>query len=356
MRTIVHKIQPLSLKHAFTLMIEIASFVAAIAVGFIALSWSADRLIEVASTLASRLGMSILTIGMTIVAFGTSAPELLVSSVAAYEGSAGIAIGNALGSNIINIGLVLGICGVVVPLSVSRRVITRELPLLGAIVVFSLMLMLDGYLSQLDGILLAIGLVIYCYYLSRHSGGGDQADDVVILPLPTSRVIIESIVLLAVLMGSSKLLVWGASELARSFGISEVIIGLTVIAFGTSLPELAAALASARKGLFDMVMATVIGSNIFNLLGVLAFPGIISGGLEIESGFMERDGLAMLLLTGLFAINVVSSMTAKNRNCYAESCESSEIAFSSTISRTKSFVLLAAFVVYMGVLAQAVLG
>ncbi|KEQ16870.1 hypothetical protein GZ78_19625 [Endozoicomonas numazuensis] len=335
---------------------EILSFVAAIAVGFVILSWSADRLIEVASTLASRLGMSILTIGMTIVAFGTSAPELLVSSVAALDGSAGIAIGNALGSNIINIGLVLALCGVIYPLVVSRRIITRELPLLGLVVAFSLALMLDGDLSQTDGFILAGALVAYCYYLARHSGGDSEDDEeVVILSISTARAVVESLVLLALLMGSSKLLVWGASELARSFGISEVIIGLTVIAFGTSLPEMAAALASARKGLFDLVMATVIGSNIFNLLGVLAFPGILSGGLKIDSLVIQRDGLAMAGLTAALAIIVVSSLSMGNTDKASGSTLSLRRAACSYIPRYKSAILLACFAGYMTILGISAL-
>lgn len=327
-------------------MLEILSFVAAIAAGFIALSWSADRLIEVASTLASRLGMSILTIGMTIVAFGTSAPELLVSSVAAYEGSAGISIGNALGSNIINIGLVLSICGMVVPLIVSRRIITRELPLLAVIMLFTLFLMLDGALSFMDGALLASALAAYCFYLVRCAGSGSEdEEEVVILPISTQRAVLESLALLALLLGSSKLLVWGASELARSFGISELVIGLTVIAFGTSLPELAAALASARKGLFDLVMATVIGSNIFNLLGVLAFPGLISGGLELDPIILQRDGLAMVGLTAILAINVISGLNFSNRET-SPAVEGYSRVLTSTVARYKSGLLLIAYLFY----------
>nr|WP_306671293.1 calcium/sodium antiporter [Endozoicomonas sp. SESOKO2] len=336
-------------------MIEILSFVAAIAVGFVVLSTSADRLIEVASTLASRLGMSILTIGMTIVAFGTSAPELLVSSVAALDGSAGIAIGNALGSNIINIGLVLALCGIIYPLVVSRRIITRELPLLVLVVAFAMALMLDGDLSQMDGFILAGALLAYCYYLAKHSGGDNEdEDEVVILSISTARAVVESLVLLALLMGSSKLLVWGASELARSFGISEMIIGLTVIAFGTSLPEMAAALASARKGLFDLVMATVIGSNIFNLLGVLAFPGILSGGLAIDSSVLQRDGLAMAGLTALLAICIVTSL-AMDRDETSSSSMTLGRVTCSRVPRYKSAIILAAFTTYMGVLALSII-
>ena len=330
-------------------MTEIPIFFAAVLVGFIVLSWSANRLIEVASTLASRLGLSILTIGMTIVAFGTSAPELLVSAAAAYEGAGGISIGNALGSNIINMGLVLAVCGLVTPLIISRRVLTRELPLLCGVMIFALLLMWDGVLSQLDGILLSVGLITYCFYLARHSGGDNNSDsDVVILPVSTGRAVLESLVLLILLLVSSKLLVWGASELARSFGISELVIGLTVIAFGTSLPELAAALASARKGMFDMVMATVLGSNIFNLLGVLAFPGILGNGIELDAMVLQRDGLAMLGLTAILAASAYTGCRPGRKLLAAGGGITVEGAGDSVIPKYKSAILLLAFVAYMG--------
>ncbi|WP_373690891.1 sodium:calcium antiporter, partial [Endozoicomonas sp. SESOKO4] len=172
--------------------------------------------------------------------------------------------------------------------------------------------------------------------------------------ISTARAVVESLVLLALLMGSSKLLVWGASELARSFGISEMIIGLTVIAFGTSLPEMAAALASARKGLFDLVMATVIGSNIFNLLGVLAFPGILSGGLAIDSSVLQRDGLAMAGLTALLAICIVTSF-AMNRDETSSSSMTLGRVTCSRVPRYKSAIILAAFTTYMGVLALSII-
>ena len=329
-------------------MTEILIFLAAVLAGFFILTWCADRLIEVASTLASRLGMSILTIGMTIVAFGTSAPELLVSAVAAYEGSGGISIGNALGSNIINMGLVLAVCGLVTPLFISRRILTKELPLLCGVILFALLLMWDGVLSQLDGVLLGVGLVTYCFYLARHSGGDDDSDsDVIILPITTGRALLESLLLLILLLGSSRLLVWGASELARSFGISELVIGLTVIAFGTSLPELAAALASARKGLFDMVMATVLGSNIFNLLGVLAFPGILGDGIELDAMVLQRDGLAMLGLTAILAVSVYTGRQSGRKILTTAGEMTSEESGGSVIPRYKSAILLLAFVVYM---------
>ncbi|MGI9273343.1 MAG: calcium/sodium antiporter [Endozoicomonas sp.] len=330
-------------------MTEILTFLAAILIGFIVLSWSADRLIEVASTLASRLGMSILIIGMTIVAFGTSAPELLVSAVAAYEGAGGISIGNALGSNIINTGLVLAVCGLVTPLIISRRILTRELPLLCGVTLFALLLMWDGVLGQLDGLLLGAGLVAYCFYLSRHSGGDSEGDsDVILLPISTNRAMFESLLLLILLLGSSRLLVWGASEMARSFGISELVIGLTVIAFGTSLPELAAALASARKGMFDMVMATVLGSNIFNLLGVLAFPGILGDGIELDAMVLQRDGLAMLGLTAILVASAYTGRSSDRKLLTTVGGITKENTGESIIPKYKSAIMLLAFVAYMG--------
>ena len=297
-------------------MFGIITFIAAIAVGFIALSLSADRLIEVASTLAARLGMSTLIIGMTIVAFGTSAPELLVSFIASYSNTPGIAVGNALGSNIINTGLVLGICGIIYPLTISHRVLTRELPLLCLISVFTLVLMLDGFLNQTDGMMLAT----------------------------------ESLILLMVLLGSSKLLVWGATELARSFGISDVIIGLTVIAFGTSLPELAAGLASARKGMFDMLLAMIIGSNIFNLLGVLAFPGIVGNGIELDIAIVHRDGFAMLILTLVLAFCALTSMKHHKPVYSAEGAVLSRRSFVCNVPGYKSWFLLMSLAGYFGLL------
>ncbi len=333
----------------FFAMPDIIQFLAAIAVGFIILSWSADRLIEVASTLAFRLGMSVLTIGMTIVAFGTSAPELLVSSVAAYNQSGGIAVGNALGSNTINIGLVLGAAGLMVPLVVSPRILYRELPILGLVMALCIALLLDGHLGTIDGYILVITLVGYCIYLTLSSSDGSEAsDDVVILKISTARAWLEALLMLGLLLGSSQLLVWGASGLARQMGISELVIGLTVIAFGTSLPELAAAIASARKGLFDMTLATVIGSNIFNLLGVLAFPGIIGGGIEIDSAVLERDVLAMTGLALLLAVNAFTSISKSKSQAVAGHSSINTTTAYCQIPRYKSLLLLIAFAVYIG--------
>ena len=336
-------------------MSQIFLFVIAIAIGFVALSWSADRLIEVASTLAARLGMSTLMIGMTIVAFGTSAPELLVSFIASYDGSAGIAVGNALGSNIINTGLVLGICGICYPLVISHRINTREIPLLCLVTILTLGLIIDGFLSQWDGILLALGLMVYCIYIAKNSGNAsEEQNEVVILPMSTSRALAETLGLLIILLVSSKLLIWGASELARSFGISEVVIGLTVIAFGTSLPELAAGLASARKGMFDMLLAMIIGSNIFNLLGVLAFPGLVGGGIELETAVAYRDGFAMVALTVILTVNALSSVRKSSHSTASGQVLIEQNNFHCLISSQKSILLLLAMIAYLAILGYSV--
>ena len=338
----------------FSGMLEILTYLLAIALGFAALGYSADRLIEVSSTLAFKLGMPVLTIGMTIVAFGTSAPELAVSAVAAIEGSGSIAIGNALGSNIINTGLVLSICGLVAPLVISRRILSHELPLLAGVTALALALMADNVLTQTDGYILATGLVAYCIYLSKHQDHQDNSNtdsDVVILPINTFRAVLEVLAMLVILVASSKLLVWGSSELARSFGISEMVIGLTIIAFGTSLPELAAALACVRKGMFDMLMAMIIGSNIFNLLGVLTMPSLLAGDLQLELMAFTRDSMAMLGLTSILLISAISSILPLKRLRVAHSGSTTPVTTGCTISRFKSGILLTGFIIYMAVLA-----
>lgn len=319
-------------------MYQLILFLAAIIGGFIVLSWSADRLIETASTLAFRSGMSVLTIGITIVAFGTSAPELLVSSVAAYNGAGGISVGNALGSNTINIGLVLGAVGLMVPLAVSPRILYRELPILGLAMALAVVLVMDGHLGRIDGFILAAALAAYCYYLAHSARDqGDEHDDVVILAISTSRAWLETLLMLALLMGSSQLLVWGAAGLARHLGVAELVVGLTVIAFGTSLPELAAVRASARKGLFDMALGTVIGSNIFNLLGVLAFPGMIGQGIALDPVVLYRDVSAMVVLGLMLAIIAYSSISRSQADA-PDTC---------LIPRYKSLWLLVAFAGYL---------
>ncbi|GAA5190267.1 calcium/sodium antiporter [Ferrimonas gelatinilytica] len=282
-----------------TLLLPLLALVA----GFILLSLSADRLIAAASTFAQRSGVSMVFIGMTVVAFGTSAPELLVSAVAAANGAEGLAVGNGLGSNIINIGLVLGVCALITPLAVNRRFLVREFPLLVAAMLLSWGLMSNGSLAGWDGAILLGALLLYCAYLARSVKQGESDPEALeLLSISRRRAGVESLVMLLVLLGASQMMVWGAVELARAMGISELVIGLTVIAFGTSLPELAAAVAGVRRGMHDIAFATVIGSNIFNLLGVLAFPALLGDGLQLPKEVLSRDLPMMALLTLVVAV------------------------------------------------------
>lgn len=271
--------------------------VIAVVIGIALTVISADRFVEGAANLANRFGMSHFLIGLTIVSLGTSAPELLVSAVAAYEGSPGLALGNALGSNITNIALVLGTTAVLFPLLVSRPLVRRELPILIVLSLAVSALAARGIFDLWAGLLLLAALPILLYRLVRDEG--DAVDDIEIPNYSLWVAIALTLGGLAVLLGSSKILVWGATELARLFGVSELVIGLTIVAVGTSLPELAASVASALKGKTDMALGTVIGSNMFNFLGVIGLAAVISP-FAVEHDVLIRDlpwtvGLTVIL-------------------------------------------------------------
>lgn len=295
-------------------MISILQFILAVVVGFIVLCWSANRLVEVASTLAFRLGMPLLTIGVTVVAFGTSAPELMVSSVASFNGSGGIAIGNVVGSNIVNIGLILAIGGLIAPLVVKARIVYRELSILLIATISAALMLMDGTLSLWDGIIFSAAFLAYSFYLLKSSTGPEAEQDIPVLPISTFRAFAESLVMLLMLVLGSQLLVWGAKGIALAMGVNELIIGLTLVAFGTSLPELAAVVVSARKGLHDMTAATVIGSNIFNILAVLGLSGVIGQDITVDASALRIDILTMVAMTVLLAIVVYSSKAAFDKS------------------------------------------
>ncbi len=258
---------------------------------------SADKFVEGAASLASRLGMSHFLIGLTIVSIGTSAPELLVSAVAALDGSPGLALGNALGSNITNIALVLGVTAFIFPLLVPGPLVRRELPLLILICLYVYALAARGTYDLWAGMALVATLPIVVYQLMKDEAQITEETELSELSLPISLIL--TIGGLFVLLGSSKALVWGATEIALFFGVSELIIGLTIVAIGTSLPELAASIASALKNKTDMALGTVIGSNFFNFLGVIGIAAMISP-FAIEADVFTRDlpwtlGLTVLL-------------------------------------------------------------
>ncbi|PCJ86867.1 MAG: calcium/sodium antiporter [Thiotrichaceae bacterium] len=276
---------------------------AAILAGFILLIWSADRFIIGAAATARNFNVSPLIIGLTIVGFGTSAPEMMVAGFASFDGSPAMAIGNALGSNITNITLVLGVAALITPLDVHSRIIKKELPILLLATFIALILMLDMTLDRLDGFVLASLLVLLMWWIARQAIRSKEKDKLTDeylaeLPdtMPNSHAIFWLITGLLLLTASSKILVWGAVNVATDLGISELVIGLTIIAIGTSLPELAASIAGALKGEHDLAIGNVVGSNLFNTLGVLAIPGLIHPA-PLAEGILERDLPIVLILT-----------------------------------------------------------
>mgnify|MGYP001813291683 CR=1 FL=1 len=274
----------------------------AIAGGFALLTWSADRFVTGASGIAFNLKVSPLIIGLTIVSLGTSAPEILVSVMAAMQGNAGLAIGNAIGSNIINTGLILGITAVIVPLSVHSSIIKRELPVMLLVMALALLLLLDGTLGRFDGAVLLSTMalmLIWMVHIGRRSQTTDadpisgEFTDEIPTSMPMGRAVFWLVVGGLVLAGSSRMLVWGAVSVAHSLGVSDLVIGLTIVALGTSLPELAASVMSAIKKEHDIALGNIIGSNIFNILAVLGLPGLIDPG-PIDAAVLTRDYPMML--------------------------------------------------------------
>ncbi len=302
--------------------------IAAIIFGLGLLIYSADRFVDGASATAQHLGMSPMLIGLTVVAFGTSAPEMLVSAMAALEGSPGLAIGNALGSNIANIALVLGATALVSPIPIRNSLVKVELPILTIASIGAGLLVLDHYLSLFDSAILMAGLVLCLYLFYRYQS---QHPEDTIEPLNDMSLTkgILWLVLGLVLLGiGSRILVEGAVYIATAMGVSDVVIGLTVIAIGTSLPELAASIASARKGEHGLALGNIIGSNLFNLLGVMAIPALIAP-VIIEANVIWRDfGLMMVLTLAIFLVCI------KARN-------------NGTISRFVGAIGLLIYVMYM---------
>ena len=281
------------------MLVQVLIFV----LGLIVLSWAADRFVYGASALARNIGISPMMIGLTIVAMGSSAPEIVVSAIASVNGAPDTAVGNALGSNITNIGLVLAVTALVKPLVVSSTTLKREMPALLVITLLAMGFLYNGKLAHFEGLIL-FGLFIFVLagmaWLSLHVEKGDplMADTVGEVPSGenTGRAVIWIGVGLVLLPLSAHYIVDSAVHIARYFGLSELVIGLTIIALGTSLPELAASIAGVRKGEDDLALGNIIGSNIFNLLAVLSMPGLIAPGI-IDPDAYNRDMYVMLGLT-----------------------------------------------------------
>ena len=269
--------------------------------GLALLVWSADRFVEGAASTASFIGMPPLLIGMVIVGFGTSAPEMVVSGLAAYNGNPGIGLGNAYGSNISNIALILGITGLVTPIIVNSQVIKRELPVHLGVIALTAVLLWDEEVSRADALtLLAVFAVIMSWTIWRgfkdHRNDPEESEESDTEPLSIGKSIFLLLSGLIILMGSSRGLVWGAVEIAQELGVSDLIIGLTIIAIGTSLPELASTIIATRKGQHDIAIGNVLGSNLFNTLTVVGIAGAIHP-MNVGPDILSRDILLMTVLT-----------------------------------------------------------
>jgi cation:H+ antiporter len=275
----------------------------AIAFGLALLVWSADRFVEGAAATARHFGMPPLLIGMVIVGFGTSAPEMVVSALAASQGNPGIALGNAYGSNITNIALILGITALISPIAVHSQVLRKELPILTVITALAAWQLWDGEISRIDAfVLLGVfaGLMAWTIWQGMQKKadafGSEMEQELKVDAMPIRRAIFWLVVGLVLLIVSSRILVWGAVKIAHGFGVSDLIIGLTIVAVGTSLPELASSVIAARKGEHDIALGNILGSNLFNTLAVVGIAGTIhpmAAGPEVFS----RDILVMAVLT-----------------------------------------------------------
>ena len=275
--------------------------IGAIIAGLILLVWSADKFVEGSATTASHFGTPPLLIGMVVVGFGTSAPEMAVSALAASQGNPGLALGNAYGSNITNIALILGITALLAPIAVHSQVMRKELPILILVTAFAGWQLWDGDLSRMDAIGLMLAFVVLIGWSIYQ--GLRQPDDALatemteeVNAMPVRKAILWLVVGLLLLIVSSRILVWGAVDLATTFGISDLVIGLTIVAVGTSLPELASSIIAARKGEHDLALGNILGSNLFNTLAVVGIAGLIAP-MPVAPEVLTRDFPVMAALT-----------------------------------------------------------
>ncbi|MDP3923786.1 MAG: calcium/sodium antiporter [Hydrogenophaga sp.] len=315
----------------------------AILVGLALLVWSADRFVEGASSTASHYSVPPLLVGMLIVGFGTSAPEMVVSTLAASQGNPGLALGNAWGSNIVNIALILGVTALISPIIVHSMILRKELPILAAVTALSAYLVWDGQITRLDAwVLLAVfGVLVTWSIVEGMRGGGDAlavetATELKAHAMPLNRSLVWLVMGLLVLVASSRLLVWGAVSIAQSLGVSDLIIGLTVVAVGTSLPELASCVAAARKGEHDIALGNVLGSNLFNTLAVVGIAGAIAP-INIEAASITRD---LPVMAGLTLVLFVMGWGFRGRQ--------------GRINRWEAGALLAAYLAYTGWLLSTI--
>lgn len=281
----------------------------AIALGLALLVWSADRFVEGSAATARHFGMPPLLIGMVIIGFGTSAPEMVVSAISAWQGNPGIALGNAYGSNITNIALILGLTALISPIAVHSQVLRKELPILTGITILAAWQLWDGEITRIDAMVLLgvfAGLMAWTIWQGMRTNadalGSEMEGELEVHAMPLSRATGWLVVGLILLIASSRILVWGAVEIAHGFGVSDLIIGLTIIAVGTSLPELASSIIAARKGEHDIALGNILGSNLFNTLAVVGIAGTIHP-MVVGPEVFSRDVMVMAALTAsLFVI------------------------------------------------------
>ena len=322
------------------MLLELSALVA----GLLLTIWSADRFVDGAAASAGHLGIGTLTIGLTVVALGTSAPEILTAALAAFSGHPDIGIGNAIGSNIANIGLVLGATALVAPMAIRSVTLRRELPLLVLVTLFTVLLMVDGRLSEIEALgllLLLAGSLVWIHYIGRNPRPEDPlvagfADQIPRAMGPVASGIWLAVGLL-VLLAAAHLLVWGAAGLAVRLGISDLVIGLTIIAVGTSLPELATSIAAVLKRQSDIAVGNILGSNLFNLVAVLPLPALIAPG-ALPEGLLTRDLPVMLGLT-LLVVVIARGFGGPGQ-----------------INRWQGGLLLTCFVIYHAVIATGAYG
>lgn len=276
--------------------------IAAVVIGLVILVWSADKFIDGAAAVARHYALPPLLIGALIIGFGTSAPELAVSVFSALEGSPGLALGNAYGSNIANIALILGLTALISPIMVHSGILRKELPVLAAVTLLTVALLWDFTISQLDAAILLVAFVALLLWSLRETtlkngtdSFGAEPEDAMDSTLTPAKAWGWLWVGLLLLVVSSRLVVWGAVSLAQALGVSELVIGLTIVAIGTSLPELASCIAAARKNEHDLIMGNIIGSNLFNTLAVVGLAGAIHP-LTLGREILTRD---MLVMSGL---------------------------------------------------------
>ena len=306
-----------------------------ILLGLTLLVWSADRFVYGAAAFAKNFGISPLIIGLTIVAMGSSAPEMLVSATAAFGGKTDTSVGNAIGSNITNILLVLGVTALIKPISVASKTVRRELPLMLAVCLLAFWMLLDNHLSRFEGTVLFIGFITFILTLIFMSMKQKNDKDPMLIEAESEipdgvsnpKAIFWLIVGLIILPLSAHLLVTGAVEIAVHFGISDLVIGLTIIAIGTSLPELAASVMGVLKGEHDLAIGNIVGSNIFNILAVLSLGGMINPA-DIDTNASARD-FPIMLISSVALIVMAIGVNRQGR-----------------INRIEGFILFVAFIAY----------